>query len=350
MVEHHLDTVGVGGSKPPGRTEARREIGGLFRFCALLFLSACATPVASSEAGPLRNRQHAALKAGDWLEAIRLGRARVREDGSDPGTHYDLACALARAGDGDAALASLSTAIELGFDTPQVLLRDDDLATLRSRAEFARLVERSTTVAREGLALPMLRTETREGLRLRLPLTGRPRLALWLHPSGAALNSSIERFAPQLVAAGYALAVPLAPPSASWSEEELQALLSRIVPSLSELVDVERPLLIGLSAGGHAALAAWAREPQRFGAIIATGCAPELHGAVLPTSRTPVFVINGENDPSTRLWRRALETWRGEGRSVSLTVLPGRGHEFLLDERLLHDVLTRVQAVAQPPP
>lgn len=290
----------------------------------------------------LRARQHAALERGDVLEAVRLGRARVKQSPGSTAAHYDLGCALARAGDADEAVASVRTAITLGFDTPGFLASDEDLASLRNHPSFPQLVQLATEVSEQGVVLPGVRTERRGELRLRLPLTGRPRLAVWLHPFGARLNAEIERLAPVLLAHGFALAVPVVMHAPGWTEEELHALLDERVAALTDLVDVEKPLLIGLSAGSHAALAAWAQAPARYAGVIAGACAPELHGAVLPAGGAAVYVLNGEEDPATALWRTELPKWQREGRAVSLRVLPGFGHEFVFDEAALELALSSV--------
>ena len=59
-----------------------------------------------------------------------------------PHVWYNLACAAARMGDAKAALAALETAVEKGFGDAAHLRRDEDLASLRDREEFRRLVER----------------------------------------------------------------------------------------------------------------------------------------------------------------------------------------------------------------
>ncbi|MDP1826771.1 MAG: hypothetical protein Q8L48_26100 [Archangium sp.] len=311
---------------------------------SLLLLSGCLT-VATPRA--LRDRQHAALQRGDVLEAVRLGRARVKQAATSAAAHSDLGCALARAGDRDEAVASVRTAITLGFHSPAFLVKDDDLASLRSHPAFPELVQLAQDVSEHGIALPGVRTVARldlpTPLRLRLPPSGRPRLAIWLHPFGARLNADIERLAPVFHAHGYALAVPVRLTGPGWSEQDLRALLDGSVPALTEWVETGRPLLIGLSAGSHAALAAWAREPARFSGVIAGACAPELHGAVLPAGGAPIYVLNGEEDPATATWRGELPKWQREGRTVSLRVLPGFGHEFVFDEGSLSSALTAIK-------
>lgn len=308
------------------------------RLLLALLLTGCATATPAQ----LRDRQYAALQRSDLLEAVRLGHARVRLEPRAADARYDLACALARAGDTEAALTSLEASIELGFDATGLLERDPDLAPLHAQPRFAAITHRAEQLAREGLPIPGVRTELRGDLRLRLPTTGRaPRLAIWLHPSGARLNAQIEQLAPVLLAHGFALAVPISLWAPGWSNAELIRLLDRELPAVSDLVNVERPLLIGLSAGSHAALAAWARAPDHFSGVLAGACAPELYGAVLPVGGAPIVVINGERDPATRAWQQALGRWQQEARRVTLEVKPGRGHEFLFDEETLARALPR---------
>lgn len=314
----------------------------------LLGPSACVT----STPGQLRDRQYQALKRGDFFEAITLGKARVALEPDNPLAHYDLACALNRAADGAEALRELSVAIDAGFDAPAFMARDDDLATLRTHPEFTRLFDRAALLERNGAPIDGVRTVIRDELpmplRLRLPPTGKPRLAIWLHPFGARLNRQAEALAPLLNREGFALAVPLRMTQPGWTQSDLHDLLDASVPQLGDLVDLERPLLIGFSAGCHAAFAAWALDPDRFAGVIGTGCAPELHGANLPARGAPLVIINGSQDAATPPWSTELARWKAEGRRVSLTVIPERGHEFLLDEATTFTALSKVLHTTWP--
>jgi predicted esterase len=64
----------------------------------------------------------------------------IRDD--NPTVWYNLACAAARTGDAKAAMAALESAVERGFRDAAHLRRDEDLASLRGRERFRRLVER----------------------------------------------------------------------------------------------------------------------------------------------------------------------------------------------------------------
>lgn len=317
------------------------------RTVSRLFLAVLVSGCVTSTPGQLRDRQYKALKSGDFFEAIKLGKARVALEPNNPLTHYDLACALNRAADSNEALEELGKAIDAGFDAPAFMAKDEDLASLRTNPEFAQLFDRAAQLERNGRPIAGIRTVIRDELptplRLRLPEGAtRPRLAIWLHPFGARLNRDAEELAPILAREGFALAVPLRMTQPGWTEADLHDLLDASTPQLADLVDVEKPLLIGFSAGCHAGFAAWARDPNRFAGVIGTGCAPDLHGAVLPANGSPLVIINGSEDAATPPWSTELPKWKTEGRRVSLTIIPERGHEFLLDADTLFTALRKV--------
>ena len=73
---------------------------------------------------------------GSYLEVLQ-----TQCDNEEAGACYDLACAQTLAGDKDAALESLEAATDYGFDDFGHMLRDEDLASLRSTPKFQELVE-----------------------------------------------------------------------------------------------------------------------------------------------------------------------------------------------------------------
>ncbi len=314
----------------------------------LALISACA----ALPPGVLLERQHAALRRHDWLEALQLGRARVASRPFNPGARYDLACAQALAGDAQTALHTLSEAVSLGFDDADGLSKDEDLASLKREAEFARLVEAARRTQREGIAAASgMRTVVYDALamplRLRVAADGRRlKLAVWLHPFGARANHEIERLAPVLLTHGYALAVPTAPAVQGWTDADLVALLERSVPALVAEVEVSHPLLLGLSAGAQAALVAWSVAPQKYAGLIISAPPVDLLGHSMPEGpSSPVLLSVGVDDPVRSAWERVAPAWRKAGVDLRLTVVPDRGHEFLFDEALLTQAL---EALASP--
>ena len=65
--------------------------------------------------------------------------ARIKPD--EPGVHYNLGCARARAGDVASAVAALRRAVELGFADAELMASDPDLERLRDKPDFQGLLE-----------------------------------------------------------------------------------------------------------------------------------------------------------------------------------------------------------------
>ncbi len=80
-----------------------------------------------------------------WADAVGPMREIAREAPRVPALLYNLACALARAGEADEAIAYLQRAVEAGFLNFAHLAADKDLKSLREREDFQQLVERMKT-------------------------------------------------------------------------------------------------------------------------------------------------------------------------------------------------------------
>ena len=94
----------------------------------------------------LINASVAALfKQGKYDQAEQRIRFALRLVPHDVASHYNLACALARQGKADDALAALSRAVELGYNDRNHMASDGDLASLHERPEFKALVDKSVT-------------------------------------------------------------------------------------------------------------------------------------------------------------------------------------------------------------
>ncbi len=76
------------------------------------------------------------FKTEKYPDAEPVCRTLVEAVPYDAGARYNLACALARQGKTDQAMASLDRSIELGFRNPRLLETDQDLASLRDRPQF----------------------------------------------------------------------------------------------------------------------------------------------------------------------------------------------------------------------
>lgn len=79
---------------------------------------------------------------GRYEEGLRVDRRLARLVPTDPTVHYNLACSLALLSLKDEALGALERSVDLGYDDPEYLLADEDLATLRGEPAFATLIRR----------------------------------------------------------------------------------------------------------------------------------------------------------------------------------------------------------------
>lgn len=92
--------------------------------------------------------------ASDYRRAVP-GLALVTEIFPDNGFMlYNLACAQARSGLPEAALASLAQALDHGLIQPSQMATDADLASLRERPEFVALLARAQALEAGGSAQP----------------------------------------------------------------------------------------------------------------------------------------------------------------------------------------------------
>jgi tetratricopeptide (TPR) repeat protein len=112
----------------------------------------------SSGAGPLRQvpgddagqietlekRMLELYADGEFGKCEQVIRRLIRLEPDQPDHWYHLACVQSRQGNGVQALESLSKAIDLGFDDPDKIKSDADLAALRATGEYRRLLNRLT--------------------------------------------------------------------------------------------------------------------------------------------------------------------------------------------------------------
>jgi quercetin dioxygenase-like cupin family protein len=72
----------------------------------------------------------------EWDKAIEVLEGHLADTPDHAGTHYNLACAHARAGRPDVALDYLQEAVELRSSFAEYAAKDDDLASLRDDPRF----------------------------------------------------------------------------------------------------------------------------------------------------------------------------------------------------------------------
>lgn len=289
-----------------------------------------------------------------------------------PDGYYNLACAQARLGKTEDALANLKKAIECGYGEAAHMQADEDLESLHKDPRFAALVKQAEENADSGTAFPfdkgaaMADAKTIEdvvkgGLRYRLRMDPKvtkdkpARLIVWLHPSGGYANNAAEALVPLFFKNGYALVVFTQKNPLGWSEEDLK----RVRKTLDELrkiegLDVRRPILMGFSAGGQAALMMWAEKCGDFGGLILDAAYPvdaqssaagQPKAMNVPADETvkkvPIFVAVGGQDGGSRIWTQVKDAWLKAGVPLEVHVVPERKHEWLLNRAEAKDSLAR---------
>jgi len=319
------------------------------------------------------------LKERSYEKAAEACRRLVHLAPHEAAPHYNLACALARLGKTQEALAALEMAALKGFDDPGHMRQDDDLASLRGEPRFARCVQRAEEVARAnapsyepGVDVKGVRTvegTPEGGLRYRLRISPtasaeRPdRLVVWLHPAGGSANQVVEPLAERFTKLGYALLVFTQKEWRFWSPADIAKLTEKTLPAVAKTpgLDASRPVLMGYSAGGQAALALWQARPGAFGGLVLDAAYPVQPTpaglALMPlpehpaARRTPFFVLVGANDRGAELWRKAETAWREAGVPLTIRYVPDKGHEWLFGPKELDDLAAWLAGLkaAKPP-
>jgi Flp pilus assembly protein TadD len=83
---------------------------------------------------------HVYTRAKRYEEGLAVDRELVRRAPNDPTVRYNLACSLALLGRTEEALDALERAVALGYEDPEHLLADLDLASLRDEPRFREIV------------------------------------------------------------------------------------------------------------------------------------------------------------------------------------------------------------------
>lgn len=317
-----------------------------------------------------------------YAEGVTKCRSLITLFPKNVNAHYNLACGLARMGKGADAMKSLATAVELGLDDPDLVRYDEDLASLRAAEGFEDLVGKceARLVARddarpekydpgpevEGVTSVEGRSAT--GLRWRLlhapdaDETKKQRLLVWLHPAGGSGNGTVAPLAAQWTKAGWALLFPTQKEWDSWSPADAAKLLNVTAPAVAKRcpgIDVEKPVLVGYSAGGQMALSIWEKNAAALGGLVLDAAYPvdpaaanrgEIVVMKLPpgdaVKRVPFFVLVGDQDGGTSVWQQVESEWRQAGVPLTLDVIAGGKHEWLLREKQAAALLTWLGEVA----
>ncbi len=302
----------------------------------------------------------------DYAGAAELCRKMIELAPDQAVPYYNLACALAKQGKSEDAIAALAKSIELGYNDAGHMKRDDDLASIREDKRFAALVEKAGKAVPGGKGryepgedIAGVKTVERSpegGLRYRIRMSPgatveKPnRLIVWLHPSGGSANRAVERIAPRFIKQGFALLVLTQKQFKAWRGDEMASLLKVTLPDAHKIpgIDARWPVLMGYSAGGQMALNVWPKNAGKFGGMIIDAAYPLVRGAggysFMPVPegegvrKCPIFVLVGGNDGGAASWKRAEDVWVKAGVPLKVTYVPGKGHAWLFGPKQLDDL------------
>ena len=322
----------------------------------------------------LLDRQLAAcLEYAQYDKALGILNRQIAIAPSWPDPHYNRACMLARLKQNDAALAALRKAIDLGWGNLRLMLRDPDIEPLRGEAAFADLVaavrkNRDKTPVEAGEEIAGVRTVEREldtGLRYRVRMSPEAtaekpqRLIVWMHPAGWSMNRQVERLSTNFNRMGFALLVPTRKQMANWTASEIEALLVDTVADAGTVpgLDHRRPILMGFSAGGQAALRWYFAKADLVGGLVldaAYPVAPAAGGRVSvlrpPPSeaakKAPVIAFVGSKDGGSQIWAVAADPWTEAGVPLTVVYVAGMPHTWMIRDRQLAQLETWLGEVA----
>ena len=319
---------------------------------------------AEQEVARIARQLPAAFRQKDYAQAQSLCEKLTKLQPANPGHWYNLACAQARQGKSDQALATLGKAKELGYSDADALAADEDLASLRDLPAWKKLLDDVRQAQRNAFAatyrkgaqiagVKTLEGQPEGGLRWRLRMdpkatAAKPdRLVVWLHPSGGSMNDVVESLAPTFIRHGYALLVATQKNFNYWSDADARKLFEVSVAQVAKVegIDARRPILMGFSAGGQAALVSWSQHPGQWGGLVLDAAYPMVatqqgyEPMPLPADAAvkdvPMFVMVGEKDGGSRIWKKVQQPWKDAGVPLTIFYIPDAGHQWLLGKEQL---------------
>jgi predicted esterase len=277
-------------------------------------------------------------------------------------------------------MAALDKAVELGYSDADAMAADEDLRGLRDLPAWKKLLgdvreaQRNAFAAtyRKGAAIAGVKTlegRPEGGLRWRLRMdpkaaAAKPdRLIIWLHPSGGSMNDVVESLAPTFIRHGYALLTATQKNFNYWTDGDARKFFEVSVAEVAKIegIDARRPILMGFSAGGQAALVSWSQHPGQWGGMVldaaypmnmtAQGYEPMQLPADPAVKDVPLFVLVGEKDGGSRIWKKIQQSWKDAGVPLTIFYIPNAGHQWLLGKSQLAELeswLDQVKAGKKP--
>lgn len=175
-----------------------------------------------------------------------------------------------------------------------------------------------------------------------------PPLALMI--AGGSSNEFMARaqfwLGKEFVDRGWAVAVPISPDGKRFSTENVSLfpeLIERI--RASHQLNANKPLLVGISSGGSAALLIAAKNPTLYSGVVATPGRLKSDSSISMLRELPIYLRVGERDDFR--WHRNLESMvarlHAAGAKVDAALVPDAKHIFRLDWDNLESWLKELQ-------
>ncbi len=272
------------------------------------------------------------------VEKKELGKAREFFEeswklGELPTAPYNLACLDAREGKPEAAFRQLDRAIAAGFDDETTLAKDSDLASLRSRAEFARIVEGARKNRAAGDAAVVA-----EGLFVS-PGDAPKAILVLLHEVNSDPMSVASPFMGEAKARGLYVVAPRGPTRSGmkrfgWGSPDraLNALKIAVAEAKRRVGNVPlQVVVVGAGRGGKLGLEVAARTPGLFSAVGSVGGifdpGPGGAASVTGLKGVPVFlgVASGAPPELYKAMQRGRESMEKLGVKLTWGEWPGSG-------------------------
>jgi hypothetical protein len=301
------------------------------------------------------------------VQKNELGKAReffenAWKVGELPTSPYNLACLDAREGKPDAAFRQLDRAVAAGFDDEATLAKDSDLASLRARPEWGRIVEgtKKNRVAGDAAVVG-------EGTFVGPGGTPRAILVL-LHEVNSDPMTIASPFMADAKARGLFVAAPRGPSRSGkkrfgWGSPDraLDALKRATAEARSRAGNQQLPLIVvGAGRGGKLGLEVAARTPGAFAGVGSVGGAfdPGTGGAaaVVGLRGIPVFLGVAKSAPPElyRAMQKGRENLEKLGVKLTWGEWPGTGEGLPTNAaqaaKEILDALVPARAAAPPAP
>jgi len=301
------------------------------------------------------------------VQKNELGKAREFFEeswkaGELPTAPYNLACLDAREGKADAAFRELDRAVAAGFDDEATLTKDPDLASLRGRPEFARILDgtRRNRAAGDAAVLD-------EGLFV-APGRAPKAILLLLHEVNSDPMSVAGPFVAEAKARGLYLVAPRGPSSSGkkrfgWGSPEraLEAVKRAVAEGRRRAGKLPLPVVVvGAGRGGKLGLEIAARTPGLFAAVGSVGGifdpGPSGAAAVAGLKGIPVFlgVAKSASPELLKAMQKGRENMQALGVRIQWGEWPGTGEGLPANAaqaaKEILDVLSPAHGTAPVPP